>query len=432
LAIRQELGDKSGEGADLNNIGVVYKNLGDYPKALDYLKQALKIKKEIGDKRGIGNNLTNIGGVYQYLDDYPKALDYYQQALAIDKELGDKRGEGMDLTNIGVAYKYLGEYQKAKKAFQDSVVIFENLGAGEFWKAQRGLASTEAKLNQPEPAIQHYEQAIDNIEKIRNLLTKEHKTSFMQDKLYVYDELIDFLQSLHPNQPKKGYDRKAFETFERKQGRLFLEEMGQSGARRFAGLDNEILEAEQALTLKLQQAQSLSPQKRTALEQAEIQLKAHIKAEYPKYYALKYPQPVDLATLQNQVLQAGEMILVYGVLDSRVEKKTILWVIGKQDFQMFTLPIDEDTLKQQVAKLRGYLSDSSFHQEFPQASLDLYQTLLPKAARQLLTDVDILYIVPTEPLYGLPFGSLVTFFGTHTFRSTTTTNGRKRTGFSKI
>ncbi|MCK5524246.1 MAG: CHAT domain-containing protein [Thiomargarita sp.] len=135
-----------------------------------------------------------------------------------------------------------------------------------------------------------------------------------------------------------------------------------------------------------------------------------IQKEYPKYYALKYPQPVDLATLQNQVLQKGEMMLVYGVLHPKIEKKTVLWVIGKQDFQMFTLPVDEDTLKQEVAQLRGYLSDSSFNSQFPQASLHLYQTLLPQAVRQLIKGAEILYIVPTGPLYGLPFGSLVTFY----------------------
>ena len=78
--------------------------------------------------------------------------------------------------------------------------------------------------------------------------------------------------------------------------------MGQSGARRFAGLDNDIMQAEQ---------------EQTALEK-------RLKTQYPKYYALKYPQPVDLPTLQNQVLQKGEMILVYAVLNSRIEKKTIL------------------------------------------------------------------------------------------------------------
>jgi len=100
------------------------------------------------------------------------------------------------------------------------------------------------------------------------------------------------------------------------------------------------------------------------------------------------------------------MMLVYGVM----KKNTVLWIISKQDFQMLTLPIDEDTLKQQVAKLRVYLSDPSFHSKFPQASLDLYQTLLPKAVRQLLVGAEILYIVPTGALYGLPFGSLVTFY----------------------
>jgi CHAT domain-containing protein len=417
LAIHKEIGDKRGEGADLSNIGLVYDDLGSYPKALEYYQQALKIKKELGDKRGIGNNLTNIGVVYSNLGSYPKALEYYQQALAIDKEIGDKRGEGKDLGNIGVLYKNLGKYQQAKKAFQDSATIFETIGADDLWLAQRGLAFTEAKLNQSDAAIQHYEQALDNIERLRVGLEKEHKRSFMRRKLFIYDEFIALLQSLHSLQPKKDYDRKAFETFERKQGRLFLEEMGQSGARRFSGLDNEIIDAEQSLTLKWQQlkARSFTPQERTALEQEEEQLKARIKVKYPKYYALKYPQPVDLATLQNQVLQKGEMMLVYGVLSDyndkvEIESKTILWVIGKQDFQMFTLPVDEDTLKQEVAQLRGYLSDSTFSSQFPPPSLHLYQTLLPKAVRQLIKDAKILYIIPTGPLYGLPFGSLVTFY----------------------
>ena len=215
----------------------MYDELGQYQTALESIKQALTIHREIKDRRGEGADLGNIGVVYAKLDQYQTALESIKQALTIHREIKDRRGEGNDLNNIGVVYKYLGKYQKAKAAFQDSVTIFETIGAGEPWKAQRGLASTEAKLNQPDPAIQHYEQALDNIEKRRAGITeKEHKISFMRDKLYIYDELIALLQSLHPKHPKKGYDRKAIEIFERKQGRVFLEEMGQSGARRFSGL----------------------------------------------------------------------------------------------------------------------------------------------------------------------------------------------------
>ena len=42
--------------------------------------------------------------------------------------------------------------------------------------------------------------------------------------------------------------------------------------------------------------------------------------------------------------------------------------------------------------------------------MELYQTLLPKAVRKLIKGADMLYIVLTGPLYGLPYGSLVTSY----------------------
>ncbi len=406
LEINRKIGYKREIGINLANIGVVYKILEQYQKALIYQQQALEIIRKIDDKYGMGKSLSNIGNVYGKLKQYQKDLNYQQQALKIRQKIGDKHGEAYSLANIGVVYKHFGKYQKAKKFFQNSLAMFEKLGIEDSWKALHNLASIEAKLNQPELAIQHYQQALDNIEILRTgITTKELKTSFMRKKRYIYDELIALLQSQHSKQPNKGYDRKAIEIFERKQGRLFLEEMGQSGVRRFVGLDDEIITEEQSLMLKWQklEIQAFTPQEYTALEQAEEQLKKRIKAEYPKYYALKYPQPVDLATLQSQVLQENEMMLVYGVM----KKNIVLWVIGKQHFQMFTLPVDETTLKQEVKKLRAYFNPL-FKNKFLKYSQNLYQTLLPEAVRQLIKDAKTLYIIPTGPLYGLPFGSLVT------------------------
>ncbi len=250
--MKNEIGDKHGIWMALNNIGTVYAYLGNYQKSLDYFQQALAIDKETGDKLNEGMYLTNIGKVYYELGYYSKALDYYQQALATDRELGDKYGEMVSLINIGLTYKKLDEYQKAKNTLQDSIAIGESIGVGGTWNALRALASTEIELKQPELAIKHYEQAIYNIDKARDLLTNEHKTSFMRRKIFIYDELIALLQYQHSKQPNKGYDRKSLEIFERKQGRLFLEEMGQSGVRRFSGLDDEIITEEQAIMLKWQ------------------------------------------------------------------------------------------------------------------------------------------------------------------------------------
>ena len=50
----EELSDKRGMGASLNNIGVVHVNKGDNDKALDYYGRSLAIQEEIGDRRGMG------------------------------------------------------------------------------------------------------------------------------------------------------------------------------------------------------------------------------------------------------------------------------------------------------------------------------------------------------------------------------------------
>ena len=468
LAIAREFGDRRSEGGTLTNLGIVYHKLEQYPQALEYLEQALAIKREFGDRRGERNDLGNLGIVYGKLRQYARALEHFKQVLAIDREIGDRRGEGATLTNLGVTYDDLGQYQDASTIFQDSIDIHEALGTlYGLWLAQRGLASAEVHLNQPESAIEHYEQALDTIEALRAGLTeKAQKLSFMQDKLYVYDDLIALLQDLHQKYPDKGYDHKALEIFERKQGRVFLEEMGQSGARLFAGIPEALLQDELDLEIRLEQTRKQLVDERSklitdqhteliqTLEERENTLKAQqvalqeqMKTEYPDYYALKYPKPATLEALQQDVLQPGELMLVYGVM----KKKTLLWVIGsdtplppsrgeypslpegentplppsKGEFRMYTLPVGEAELQQQVAELReswkseyqwssqrGLLMETDPQHEqgtpSPPLSYALYTLLIPEGVRPLLTQEHTLSIVPTGPLYGLPFEALVT------------------------
>jgi tetratricopeptide (TPR) repeat protein len=448
LAIKREIKDKPGEANNLNNIGVVHWKLGQYRDALDAYRQTLTIRQAVGDKCGEGSTLNNIGKVYESQHHDQQALGYYQQALIIRCDIGDKRGEGTTLNNIGGTYLKLGQYQQAYEAFQTSDNINATLGTRDgLWMAQHGLAAVEVQLNQPESAITHYEQALDTIEALRAGLTeKEYKLSFIQDKLYVYDELIDLLQTLHQVHPDRGYDRKALEIFERKQGRVFLEEIGKSGARLFAGLPEAIAQKERDLENQLEQVRDQLAEKRTkliaeqnkkllqSLEEREntlvteqTALQKQIKIEYPDYYALRYPQPVALAELQRHVLQPGELMLVYGVM----QNKTCLWLVGQEEFGLYSIDIGEETLAAKVDELREALQreyewgmtrsiyvinadDSQLDQTArtqktsAQASHELYTVLFPEKVRPLLNDQHTLNIVPTGPLYALPFEALVT------------------------
>jgi CHAT domain-containing protein/Tfp pilus assembly protein PilF len=445
LTIARQIGNKRGVGKNLMNIGVMYQNLEQYRKVLDYYQQALAIARQIGDKHGIGKNLSNLGILYHRFGQYRKALDYYQQALAIFRKIGDKRDVGKNLNNLGVVYLNLGQYEKAKTYFQDSATLLKKSHVAESWTAFSGLAFVEVKLNQFETAITHYEEAIDQIEKLRaGVSEKEHKLSFMRDKLHVYDKFITLLKNLHEKHPDKGYDRKAIEIFERKQSRVFLEEMGKSGARRFAGVPEEIsqkdkeLEQQIAATRKnrteaLTQGKNAEPHRKRLekLQAEQADFEKTLQTDYPAYYALKYPKPVALENLQKNVLQAGELMLVYNVR----EESTDLWVIGQEHFVWFTIPLTEAQIQQQVTAFRDTGIETMLNEidtakkrklegialkihlenaisdtlpDFVETSHALYQQLLPEPVRERFKKAHTLYIIPTGALYSLPFEALVT------------------------
>jgi CHAT domain-containing protein/uncharacterized protein HemY/uncharacterized glyoxalase superfamily protein PhnB len=442
LSIRREIRDRRGEAATLNSIANVYRNVRQNDKALQYLEPALAIQKDIKNRQGEGDALSSMGLAYLGLGQNQKALQYFDQSLAIRREIKDQRGEGIDLTYIGFGYRNLGRQDQAHRALSQGLKICLEVGGPEhIWRAQRGLGSVEARLGRYDEAITHYEQALEAIESIRGALSEEQaKTAFMQNKLQVYDELIVLLQTLHGKNPSKGYDRKSLEIFERKQGRAFLEEMGKSGARNFAGLPEAVRARESELEGRLTQLQSTLGEERSkpakdrndvqlrSLEQqltqaqtAQEVLREEIRVGYPDYYALKYPRPATLSELQEKVLKPGEMILVYGVL----EKTTSLWVIAKDQFKLFSIGIGDSEIESKVTTFRkglqavleaiqrretvenfsGILKSSL--QDLQQNGRELYALLVPEAAHQIISQAGTLYVVPTGHLYALPFEALL-------------------------
>ena len=87
--IAREIGDRSGEGNRLGNLGNVYRDLGQVDKAIEYCEDAMVIAREIGDRRGEGADLGNLGIAYSDLGQVKKAIEYYENALTIGKEIKD-------------------------------------------------------------------------------------------------------------------------------------------------------------------------------------------------------------------------------------------------------------------------------------------------------------------------------------------------------
>ena len=113
--------------------------------------------------------------------------------------------------------------------------------------------------------------------------------------------------------------------------------MGNSGAKHFAGLPERITEKETELDESLDELQTSLAYERSIpayphkldhvrsleenirqVKEAQRTLKEEIKTSFPDYYAIKYPQPATLLELQKNVLNPGELVLVYGVTSVRL------------------------------------------------------------------------------------------------------------------
>jgi CHAT domain-containing protein/Tfp pilus assembly protein PilF len=441
LAINKEVKDCFLQGNLLSSLGWHHYRMGRHDRAREYFQQALAVHRafciqplnrpfEWRHRAGEAGDLYSLACIHDSLGEYEPAREKCQQALAMKRELKDRHGEGNALNVLGIIYLHLGQYDLAREALDESIKIAHETGSREgLWRGQANLGDAEVKLKDYGQAIQYYRQSLDTIEGLRaGLADKENRTTFMQNKFHVYDKLINLLRSLHEKEPTKGYDRDSLEIFERKQGRLFLEEIGRSGARNFAGLPEEVKSRETelenhrnnlqiALEKERSKPRSDSSRLRTLeseLEQARTALKTledELHTNYPDYYALRYPQPATLADLQTKVLKPEEILMVYGVM----REKTCLWVIGKGVFLLQTLPVGDDDLARKVAAYRrlvlktgdveekGVKTQEATKETREKLRLELHNLLIPGQVHSALVPGSRLYIVPTGPLYSLPF-----------------------------
>ncbi|CAF1692108.1 unnamed protein product, partial [Adineta ricciae] len=71
-----------------NNIGMVYSDMGDYSKALEYYERASTIQQQSlpPNHPDLASSYNNIGMVYSDMGDYSKALEYYERASTIQQQ----------------------------------------------------------------------------------------------------------------------------------------------------------------------------------------------------------------------------------------------------------------------------------------------------------------------------------------------------------
>lgn len=151
-----------------NNLGVTYIVSGDYKRALEYLKKALREWQQFDVKdyhSELGTTYDCLGVTYGELGDYKKALVFQEKSLNISLSLfGESHPKvATSYNNVGCTYGDLGDEKKAleylEKALRirlslfgenhpDVALSFDNVGTtlGELGDNQKGLEYIEKSL----------------------------------------------------------------------------------------------------------------------------------------------------------------------------------------------------------------------------------------------------------------------------------------------
>jgi CHAT domain-containing protein len=164
-----------------------------------------------------------------------------------------------------------------------------------------------------------------------------------------YEVLVDVLGALHEKEPAAGHARAALEASERGRARGFLDLLGEAALDLEEGVDPELLRRERALRQKLNvleanrlRALSRGRDSEARAQEKEIesglreleQVQSRIRSASPRYTSRTSPSPVDLESIQNEVVDGETLLLEYFLGDER----SFLWAVTRRSVRFHVLP----------------------------------------------------------------------------------------------
>jgi tetratricopeptide (TPR) repeat protein len=143
--------------------GITFFRQGKFQEALQKLNEALQTAEKPEKAAEIYNDL---GVVYKQLDDYPAAHQALDEAMSRFTTLKHQKGQAQTLGNRATVFEAEGQMEKAVDTYKESAAILEELGESEMamyvWQA---ISRLRTKQGQYIAAIGAYEEGIDNMPK---------------------------------------------------------------------------------------------------------------------------------------------------------------------------------------------------------------------------------------------------------------------------
>ena len=153
----------------LNNIAVVYEELGEYTNALTCYLESLKIADKMNSRDGRATAFVNIGSFYDSIGLYDKALEYLTNALHLFELEKCNNGIATALSNLSSTYLNLGQHNKALEyQFKSLELEEEEANKAGMAISYSSIADIYSETTNYNKAIEYYNKAIKLAQLIDN------------------------------------------------------------------------------------------------------------------------------------------------------------------------------------------------------------------------------------------------------------------------
>lgn len=425
LALDREIGDRESVATDLGNLGTFFLRKGTDGRNKDDLLQSLEAFRECAslrspvasDARASFAALNDIGIVYNELGEHEMSRSYFEAALGAVEGTPYAPERAHVLCNIGASYLYERRIDEARRFYErayrlaadnafENVLIESSFGLGKCHEL--GRSDTEA--------LDYYRRSVSALESVRGRLSSEILSiGFARNKLGAYRSIVDILARQYRDRPSDGLLEQLFITSERAKARAFLETVLAVDAPGLLPSSPRTRERLEVLSENIAQlTDRLSRPALPAEERASLNDELeHEEGEFVRLSSEVKPRPEEgqppasditcsFQDVRRRLLDDQAILLEYEVGDER----SYLVTVTARSADLFLLP-GRTSLED---SLRAYLkmsSERSFESGAGHGAAErIARELLPFVGRAEYAGKTKLIIVPDGILHYLPFESL--------------------------
>jgi CHAT domain-containing protein/tetratricopeptide (TPR) repeat protein len=176
----------------LGQTGTTYIAMGDLKAAIPYLERALSLASEANNSRDAAIWAGNLSHCYSELHDWQNATSFNQEAIRL-KTAANVHTLFYNVLNAARIARGRGDSAEAALLYQQAI----EEGARDpevVWEAQAGLGAVALQQHRPAAAVQHFEAAVDLLEKTRfDVVSTELKLPFLTRRISLYQEYVETL-----------------------------------------------------------------------------------------------------------------------------------------------------------------------------------------------------------------------------------------------